>query len=172
MAIAVQQGDGAAAVASGGGLSQAILQVYVQVQRLHLAAVSRQPAADLDHPGGQGLGSFDLEGEDEGLVLVADQGEIGKAVVHKQQHRLPCLSSRALVATVVPRRSSCTTTGGTGAEGSNPTAWQRVRMAGSPGSSGCSDSTFRTTHSPSGPSPTRSVKVPPRSIQNRQPGLR
>ena len=44
--------------------------------------------------------------------------------------------------------------------------------AGSPATSGCSDSTLRTTRGPWGGKATWSVKVPPRSIQKRQPACK
>ena len=83
----------------------------------------------------------------------------------------PRCSSRALVATVVPRRTSCTRPSGTGWPGARPSTAPIAFTAGSPGQSACTDSTLRTTSSPAGLQPTTSVKVPPRSIQNRQPGV-
>ena len=85
----------------------------------------------------------------------------------------PRCSSRALVATVVPSRTSRINPAGRGLFDSTPgsrlSKAQIARTAGSPGHSGCTDSTLRTSSSPAGLQPTTSVKVPPRSTQNRQP---
>ena len=80
----------------------------------------------------------------------------------------PLRSSNALVATVVPRRTDSTCT--------SPGALRRTtspmpRMAGSPGWDGSRDSTLWVWSRPSGSRATMSVKVPPRSMANRQPRL-
>ena len=86
----------------------------------------------------------------------------------------PRCSSKALVATVVPSLTSRTNPSGRGLPAITPGSWlssaAMARTAGSPGHSGCTDSTLRTSSSPAGLQPTTSVKVPPRSTQNRQPG--
>ena len=101
-------------------------------------------------------------------------------------------SSRALVATVVPSRTSSTRPSGRGWPAARPSTSRMAATAGSvawaaaadrwptassaapsaaPSATGRprSESSLRTTREPSGAWPTRSVKVPPRSIQNRQP---
>jgi hypothetical protein len=103
-------------------------------------------------------------------------------------------SSSALVATVVPSRTSSTRPSLRGCSAARPSTSRMAATAGSLGGVGSpgapksakatsgaalsaplatdrrrSESTLRTTREPSGAWPTRSVKVPPRSIQNRQP---
>ncbi len=73
----------------------------------------------------------------------------------------PRRSSSALVASVVPMRTSH---GGIAAPGASRSSARMPVTAAPPGSSSV-DGTFAVRSSPPGPRPMQSVNVPPRSIQ-------
>src|SRR5918994_3021629 len=82
--------------------------------------------------------------------------------------RSPVRSSSALVATVVPIRTTSIRSAGMRAPGSMPSSARMPATAASGYWAGFSDSSLWVTRLPSGRRATRSVNVPPRSIQNCQ----
>ena len=87
VANGVQQRHRHAAVAVGQGLIQLPAQDVVAPQGLQFTAVGGQAALHLQHPHLQGLGAFDVQGEQLRAVLVTDLQQIGQAAVDQQQHR-------------------------------------------------------------------------------------
>src|SRR5659263_341196 len=81
----------------------------------------------------------------------------------------PFRSSRALVATVVPIRTTSISSVGIGAPGATPSRWRIPATAASRYRAGSSESSLWVVSVPSGRRATTSVNVPPRSIQNCQP---
>src|SRR6266567_4984389 len=81
----------------------------------------------------------------------------------------PLRSSSALVATVVPSRTTEIRSAGMGAPSATPSRRRIPATAGSVYRHGSSDSSLWTASVSSGRRATTSVKVPPRSIQNSQP---
>src|SRR5215472_6299051 len=88
-------------------------------------------------------------------------------------HGSPARSSRAFVATVVPRRTTAIRSAGMLSSVATPSRYRMPATAGSSYPPGFSDSSLCTASAPSGRRATTSVNVPPRSIQNSQrPSMR
>ena len=81
----------------------------------------------------------------------------------------PSRSRSALVATVVPMRTSATSPAGIGSSPSRPSSSRTPSTAASSYRRGSSERSLRVRRPPPGGRATTSVNVPPRSIQKRQP---
>ena len=87
VSVAMQQRNGATAVAIGQSLAHLLCQSLIQLQWLQYMAISRQTTADLDHPHLQRVWTLDRKGKEVRTVQITKREQIRETLVDQQQHR-------------------------------------------------------------------------------------